>query len=158
MDGASKRNPGPSGGGGCFRNPHGQVKLGFSYYYGIGSNMVAEGRALLDGLRLAQLHNIRLFAIFTDSQILVELLNKKKDPPWSLLPWWNSLLHIYYTLDCPIIHIYREANQVAGALANYAVLIGGNSEFSSTRELPMLAKCYAIADANGIPNVRRRHV
>lgn len=157
VDGASKGNPGLSGGGGCFRNIQGHLRLGFSYFYGEGSNMTAEGRALLDGLRLAQLHRIRLAAIYTDSMALIMLLNQENaSPPWPLLPWWGELKDLLLFYSCPVMHIYREGNQVADSLANIAVQTGGNQEFLSLRELPIIARGYAIADAIGLPNFRRR--
>lgn len=159
VDGSSKGNPGPSGGGGSFRSHSGQFKLGFSYFYGIGSNMVAESRALLDGLRLAKLHSIPISAIHSDSKALVTLLTTKDAaPPWSLLPWWEELKSFILTFHCPIMHIFREGNQLADALAKYAVQTGCNHEFFSLRELPCVAKGYVIADANGLPNFRKRLV
>lgn len=146
------------GGGGCFRNQHGQLKLGFSYYYGIGTNMVAEGRALLDGLRLAQYHKINISAICTDSLALIQMIRNRSNPPWSLVPWWNSLLQMISRFHCPIYHSYREGNQLADSLANHAVQVGCNEEFTSIRDLPLIAKSYAIADARGIYNFRRKIV
>lgn len=154
VDGASKGNPGMAGGGGCFRGPSGQLILGFAYFYGKGSNMVAEGRALLDGLRLAKSHNIKISAIFTDSQVLIGLLKNGKDPPWSLIPWWSALKQLILQINCPIMHTYREGNQLADALANYAVQTGRNTEFDSIKGLPPRARGYALADIRGIPNIR----
>ncbi|MQL84227.1 hypothetical protein Taro_016727 [Colocasia esculenta] len=56
VDGACKGNPGPCGGGGCMRNSAGDILLGFAFYYGYGDSLLAEVRALADGLRLAELH------------------------------------------------------------------------------------------------------
>lgn len=158
VDGASKGNPGLAGGGGCIRDPRGQVCLGFSYFYGFGTNTVAEGRALLDGLRLAQLHNISISAIYTDSMVLLMLIQSKQSPPWSFLPWWEALTELISHFHCPIRHVYREGNQLADALANHAVHVGHNQEFAFLQDLPQMAKGYAISDANGLPNFRKRIV
>ncbi|XP_042964616.1 uncharacterized protein LOC122298830 [Carya illinoinensis] len=53
VDGSSLRNPGLAGGGGVVRDHDGRVLVGFAIHYGQVSNNVAEGRALLDGLKLA---------------------------------------------------------------------------------------------------------
>lgn len=82
--------------------------------------MVAEGRALLDGLRLAKFHDICISAIYTDSMDLIELLKTNSAPPWSLLPWWGALKQLISLFHCPIMHIFREGNQLTDALANHA--------------------------------------
>ncbi|MQM07089.1 hypothetical protein Taro_039924 [Colocasia esculenta] len=63
VDGAGKGNPGDCGGGGCIRDKHGSVVIAFSHFYGYGSSMLAEARALCDGLRLADFFGIRLSMI-----------------------------------------------------------------------------------------------
>lgn len=95
VDGSRKGNLGVSGGGGCFRDAHGNLLLGFSYYYNRGINIVAEGRALLDGLRLADLHSIPTSIIYTDFKVLIELLKGIGSPPWSLFPWWSQLRDLF---------------------------------------------------------------
>ena len=47
-DGASKGNPGQSGGGAVLRNQWGQFVLSGSFYYGFCTNMEAELRELID--------------------------------------------------------------------------------------------------------------
>lgn len=56
------------------------------------------------------------------------------------------------------MHIYREGNQLVDTLANTAVQTRRNKEFMSLRELPRMARGYAIADAIGLPNFRKRLV
>lgn len=46
VDRAAKGNPGHAGGGGIILDSKGQFKAGYSRYYGITRNMVAEVRAL----------------------------------------------------------------------------------------------------------------
>ncbi|XP_040998162.1 uncharacterized protein LOC121244203 [Juglans microcarpa x Juglans regia] len=53
VDGSSFGNPGAAGGG-IIRDSAGRALAGFAQHNGVSSNTVAEGRALLDGLRLAQ--------------------------------------------------------------------------------------------------------
>lgn len=121
VDGACKGNPGKARGGGCIRDKYGKLKLAFSYYYGIGTNTIAETRALLDGIRLAQYYNIKLSGIFSDSQVVVNKINKNTTPPWSLLPWWDKIINAFRDNDYHIKHVYRESNCVADCLASHAV-------------------------------------
>lgn len=44
---------------------------GFATHYGVISNIVAKGRALLDGLRMAQQMGLRDFIVELDSTVIV---------------------------------------------------------------------------------------
>ncbi|MQL89313.1 hypothetical protein Taro_021887 [Colocasia esculenta] len=70
VDGASKGNPGHCGGGGCIRDSSGSLILAFSHYYGFGGSLVAEVRALCDGIRLATEYDLPLSQIQSDSASL----------------------------------------------------------------------------------------
>ncbi|MQL94097.1 hypothetical protein Taro_026749 [Colocasia esculenta] len=74
VDSASKGNPGPCGGGGIFRDPNGNVSMAFSHYYGAGSSVSAEVRAMHDGVLLAIEKGFALSSICLDSLILVNSL------------------------------------------------------------------------------------
>ncbi|MQL84039.1 hypothetical protein Taro_016541 [Colocasia esculenta] len=76
VDGASKGNPGPCGGGGLVRISYGTVVLAFSYFYGVGSSILAEARAMCDGVQLAVEHGIFIAEIFSDSLTLVDCLRE----------------------------------------------------------------------------------
>ncbi|MQL94380.1 hypothetical protein Taro_027034 [Colocasia esculenta] len=67
VDGVSKGNPGFCGSGGCIRDKRGTILLAFANFYGVGNNIIAETRALCDGLRLAHFLGVRLSAIYSDS-------------------------------------------------------------------------------------------
>ncbi|MQM19246.1 hypothetical protein Taro_052247 [Colocasia esculenta] len=66
---AEQGNPGPCGGGGCFRNSKGDVHLSFAYCFGQGNSVIAEVRALCDGLRLAVHRGIHITMVYSDSQM-----------------------------------------------------------------------------------------
>ncbi|XP_077251044.1 uncharacterized protein LOC143890293 [Tasmannia lanceolata] len=74
IDGASKGNPGEAGGGGVIRNEKSTVILAFSLYYEKGSNMVAETRALLNGLRCCKAFNMSKIIVESDSKVLIDLI------------------------------------------------------------------------------------
>ncbi|MQL99123.1 hypothetical protein Taro_031842 [Colocasia esculenta] len=125
VDGASKGNPGLCGGGGCIRDKHGNVLLAFSNYYGAGNSLIAEARALCDGLQLAHFVGVRLSAIYSDFSTLVQSMQQGKCPSWLIHRWWRSsrdLLDNGYSL----VHVFRETNQVADRLANHAIYTMSN--------------------------------
>ena len=71
FDGASKGNPGPSGGGGVILFPSGSNRTSYAWGLGVDSNNVAEFYALWQGLRKAIRLNIRKISVFGDSRIVV---------------------------------------------------------------------------------------
>lgn len=158
VDGSCKYDSGLAGGGGCVRNSRGEILLGFSFFYGYGSIIQAEGRAILDALRLVNFLQIPISEIQSDSLILVDSIANNKTPPWVLFPWWEELISRLHSCGCSISHVYREINQVADSLADHAIHLGCNRIFSSLQEFPPRAKAYAIADSTAVPNFRRRCV
>ncbi|MQL68439.1 hypothetical protein Taro_000722 [Colocasia esculenta] len=112
VDGASKGNPGPSGGGGSIRNSNGDILLAFAFHYGFSNSLQAEVRALHDGLKLAEEFGFHISMTFSDSATLVTSLSTKSPPSWDCLRWWRPALAIYQRNDSHIRHTFREANQV----------------------------------------------
>ncbi|MQL97510.1 hypothetical protein Taro_030204 [Colocasia esculenta] len=120
VDGASKGNPEPCGGGGIFRDSHGNVSLAFSHYYGVGSGIVAEVRAMHDGVLLAVEKGLIVTNICSDSLTLVASLRTGVVLSWDCYRWWRTVLDFVQLHGVQVTHVFREANQVAIALANFA--------------------------------------
>ncbi|MQL79906.1 hypothetical protein Taro_012347 [Colocasia esculenta] len=119
IDGACKGNPGPCGGGGCLRNPVGDVLLSFAFFYGHGDSLLVEVRALDDGLRLAALHGFHITSVYSDSLVLVQSFIHDKCPSWKCSWWWRLARSLLQQLHVCVAHSFREANRVADALASY---------------------------------------
>ncbi|MQM11632.1 hypothetical protein Taro_044544 [Colocasia esculenta] len=85
-----------------------------------GNSLIAEARALCDGLRLAHFVGVRLSAIYSDSSTLVHSMQQGKCPSWLIHRWWRSSRDL---LDngSSFVHVFRETNQVADRLANHAI-------------------------------------
>jgi len=133
-DGASKGNPGPTGGGGIIRGCRGEWLGGFAERMGVCTSMKAKIKAVYRGLQLAKSMNIRNLWVKLDSQIVVGMLNGGF--PWSKEhePLLNSCKKLIQSQDwvVKISHCYREANQVADKLANLGInLPSGCTVFSS---------------------------
>ncbi|MQL83932.1 hypothetical protein Taro_016440 [Colocasia esculenta] len=127
VDGASKGNPGVCGGGGCIRDTHGSVRVAFAHFYGYGNNMIAEVRALCDGLRLADQLGMRLYMVNSDSLALVTSMLIGRCPSWLVYRWWREASSMLKDKAYFLCHVYREINQVADALANYSCQKNGRS-------------------------------
>ncbi|MQM17706.1 hypothetical protein Taro_050682 [Colocasia esculenta] len=88
VDGASKGNPGPCGGGGIVRSTAGTVLFAFSHFYGAGTSLLAECRAMCDRVLMALEKGVHLPQISTDSLVLdgLQLLEMEQDLEEPLLP------------------------------------------------------------------------
>ena len=122
-DGASRGNPGPAGAGALLLDPLGQIRVQSGEYLGQTTNNVAEYRALLLGLKLAQDLGVRKLQVFADSELLVRQLNgsyRVKAP--HLLPLWQAAQRELQKFEAHAIsHVPREENSPADGLANRAI-------------------------------------
>ncbi|MQL94423.1 hypothetical protein Taro_027075 [Colocasia esculenta] len=116
VDGACKGNPGDYGGGGCIRDRGGSVLVAFAHFYGTGNSMVAESRAMCDGLRLADFLGIRLTVIYSDSLALVNSFTSGRCPAWQVLRWWREAGVRMKEGSVSLRYCYRETNKVADDL------------------------------------------
>jgi ribonuclease HI len=121
IDGGARGNPGEAGCGivleaGGRREEH-------TLYLGITTNNVAEYAALLAALERSHALGLEELAIRSDSQLLVEQMNggyRVKAP--HLKPLWlraRTLAAAFRRFS--IVHVPRERNRAADALANRAV-------------------------------------
>ncbi|KAK0578412.1 hypothetical protein LWI29_009957 [Acer saccharum] len=101
----------------------GHALAGFVHLYGVATNSIAEGLALLDGLRMVQQRGIRNLLVESDSKVVVGWLNSGICNLWYMWDFWEEILYLFRTMNCCIHHIYREANMVA----DFLVKEGANS-------------------------------
>jgi ribonuclease HI len=121
IDGGARGNPGEAGCGvvldvGRHREEH-------ALYLGIATNNVAEYAALLAILERAHALGLEELVVRSDSQLLVEQLNggyRVKAP--HLKPLWMRARTLAAGLRrFSIVHVSREHNRRADALANRAI-------------------------------------
>lgn len=123
VDGASRHNPGPAGGGAVLFDAEGNRVAQASEYFGDGiTNNAAEYRALLLGLDLVP-PDTKTLRVKVDSQLMARQLNGdyrvKSD---NLLPFYERAKEkLQQFNDASIEHIPREQNRDADALANRAI-------------------------------------
>lgn len=153
-DGASRGNPGRSGGGGGVRDSQGNLLFAFFSYFGIRTSFMAELRALVTGLRLCLALGCRPGIVEMDSKIIVELLTNRSHPPWTAHPWWREAISISDRLQVRFIHTYREGNCFADSLANHGVIMEQNRLILQENELPRAARGFLRLDRIGLPYIR----
>lgn len=117
-DGASKGNPGASGGGGVIRDHKGSVIFAFLHYYGVHHSLIAEMRALLDGLRYCSALSLAVTHVEVDSKLLVDILHGVSSCPWRLHYWIREAKLLLSQGNISVLHTLREGNMPADKLAN----------------------------------------
>jgi ribonuclease HI len=121
-DGASKGNPGPAGAGWILINERDSILVKDSKFLGVATNNEAEYEALILGLENAISLGIQEIKIHMDSELLVRQLTglyRVKNPRLAIyFQQVRDLLNKFSSYD--IIHIPREQNREADAMANEA--------------------------------------
>ncbi|MBN2847574.1 MAG: ribonuclease HI family protein [Coriobacteriia bacterium] len=122
-DGGARGNPGPAGVGIVLRSPDGAVSAEGGAYLGETTNNVAEYEAVLWGLRAALAAGASCVEVRADSELVVKQMNgayRVKSP--GLRPLFleaQQLRRRFERVD--FVHVRREANAEADALANQAM-------------------------------------
>ena len=75
VDGASRGNPCPAGGGGILRDHCSRISFAFSHFYYVQTNTSAEAMAIRDGLLLCEARDLRDIVLESDSCVLVDMLH-----------------------------------------------------------------------------------
>jgi len=123
-DGASRGNPGESGIGVVIRDETGKTLTAISDYIGKATNNIAEYKALLTCLQLAQETNCTKLVVHSDSELMVRQIRgtyKVKDQ--GLKPLFAQVQELLasasFTFE--IQHVAREENAQADELANRGI-------------------------------------
>lgn len=93
FDGASKANPGVSGGRAILRNDEGEMIFAISNMYGIQLNIAAELWACLDGLKKVKELDLNLYPLHieSDSTFVMEVLSGNYKVGWHLWYYWHEI-------------------------------------------------------------------
>lgn len=122
-DGASRGNPGPSGAGAVLYNPKGEVMAEISRPLGQATNNEAEYAGLIWGLKAAlEIGGIKSLTVKMDSELIARQLNgvyRVKNE--RLRPLYEEAQKLLASFaHYRIVHVRRELNAVADALASRA--------------------------------------
>lgn len=122
FDGASRGNPGPAAIGVVLLENGAPVRE-IAETIGVTTNNVAEYRALLRGLEEAGRRGARTLRVCSDSELVVrQLSGQYKVRSAQLAPLHRSALaRMRHFQRVTVIHVPREENQGADALANQAL-------------------------------------
>ncbi len=123
-DGACSGNPGPMGIGIVIYRDGVMVEQ-LSEYVGVGTNNVAEYKAIIKALETAHSMGETEVHVKSDSELVVKQLNREyrvKDP--ELLPLKKEVDRLCSTIKVSFEHIPREKNGKADGLSKEGVVLG----------------------------------
>jgi ribonuclease HI len=124
-DGASRGNPGRAAIGAALYHLEGGGRAlagQVSEAIGHATNNVAEYKALIEGLKLAQLHRPDRLTVRADSQLLIrQLEGRYRVKNAALQPLYLEARRLLSTMPHRLQHVPREENVIADALANAAL-------------------------------------
>ncbi len=120
VDGGARGNPGPAAWGVAVVGDDGEVVERHADALGHATNNVAEYRALLEALRLAQSRGAREVEIRGDSELIVrQMLGRYKVKHPDLIPLHQEAAALARTFArFAIVHVAREKNRDADKLVN----------------------------------------
>ena len=123
VDGCSRGNPGPSGIGYRVVDAYGRVLAEGGEFVGFATSRVAEYYAMREGIERAISLGLKNVRFVSDNLMMVNQLNgvykiKNSD----LMPIYDDIKTMLYKIEsCAFVHVKREHNREADALANEAV-------------------------------------
>ncbi len=122
-DGASRGNPGPASIGFVLYDPAGTPIAEVGNAIGETTNNVAEYKALIAGLETSLEQGVSQIDVRLDSQLLVkQVTGEYRVKASHLKPLQRQAVKLLTRFDeATIVHVRRELNTVADALANEAL-------------------------------------
>lgn len=122
-DGGARGNPGPAGIGIVVRSPDGQVAARGGAFIGDATNNVAEYEAMLWGMRAAKALGAEQLLVKADSELVVkQMRGEYRVKNEGLKPLFVAAQALRRSLaNVEFMHVRREANAEADALANEAM-------------------------------------
>ncbi|CAN1353706.1 Putative ribonuclease H protein At1g65750, partial [Linum perenne] len=124
--------------GGHIRGARNEFVLAFCAKVGVCSIIIAELRAVVEGMKLAWALGIHKLAIQSDSKTRISILEKKERPAHqhaTLVIEFQELMSRDW--EVPLSHVYREVNRVADYLANLSHSFGLGVHFFMYPDIPL---------------------
>ncbi len=122
FDGACRGNPGPMAVGAVLYENGKKVKE-ISKRLGMGTNNIAEWKALIEGLRLAKAHGCKELEVRGDSQLIIkQITGEYKVRSGNLLPLYNEATRLCNNFEkLKFKWVTREENVYTDTLSNKAL-------------------------------------
>jgi ribonuclease HI len=123
VDGGARGNPGEAGAGVFFQDRTGEPLERIARYLGRATNNTAEYQALLIALSRARAAGVRHLRVYSDSELLVNQVNGRyRTRVPHLQQYLQEAIRLMREIGrVDVMHVRRELNAEADALANEAI-------------------------------------
>lgn len=101
-DGASKGNPGESSYAFCIRKHNGDLVWVVAERFGVGTNTMAEAKAILVCLRFSRTIPSKYLILETDSLNMKNILTKEWKIPWELVDVMAEAIQLFEALNIKV--------------------------------------------------------
>ncbi|XP_060184706.1 uncharacterized protein LOC132614307 [Lycium barbarum] len=156
-DGSSNSTKNTVGMGGVVRNGNGEIIMAFANSLNFCTNNKAEVEAAEYAIQWCFSNNRNKFILELDSMLVINMLNGSSLPPWNFEQKIDKMRRQLQSKQCIIQHCYREANQVADALAKFGANLQLNRRarvYHNLQNLPTQAIGPSRLDSMGMPSFR----
>ncbi|KAM7523700.1 hypothetical protein LguiA_013602 [Lonicera macranthoides] len=102
----------------------GHVEWAQANSYGDVTNMVAETKALMQGLQLCINQGTLQVELEVNSLVLLQIIQNKVHTPWSIAYEIRNIPRLLQGMEVSASHTYKESNQAADFMANFGCNIG----------------------------------
>ncbi|XP_060203034.1 uncharacterized protein LOC132631475 [Lycium barbarum] len=143
------------GAGGIVRDSNGNLIMAFAKSLGKGSSNLAEAKVALYGMKWCISNGFRNIILESDSLIIINMLEGKINIAWELQDSIDTIKQLLSQTNYIAQHCYREANQVADALAKWSM--NGQEEIVfEIKNLPKEAVGTYILDKDNVASIRHK--
>lgn len=123
---------------------------------GVASNTYGETLAIKEAFKFFLCYNSKKMMIKIDFLALKKMIKRQWKVPWKLIELIEDIRVKLHSMQGKLIHIFREGNTAADALANEVIDSQEKKEYHRFNQLPAnIRKCINIDKAQ-IPNLRIR--
>ncbi|XP_031100721.1 uncharacterized protein LOC116004702 [Ipomoea triloba] len=142
-------------GGACLRNANGSLIIALRFPLVASSALEAEALALRFALQWCELTATIPFIIEVDSlSLALTASSQTVKIPWKIMEVVQYIRSCLSLWGSTLTHIYREANQVADALASEGLNSSSPALFHSCTSLPIKVKLALLYDQRGFSSPR----
>ncbi|XP_058068833.1 uncharacterized protein LOC131218172 [Magnolia sinica] len=117
VDSSARGNPENSGGGGICRKDDRAFVFAFATGYEVGSNNLAELRAIHDRIVICLKRGLTKVIVESDFKVVINLLMEKSSTPWRWKPWVARINALMQLGSFTFNHILREGNDPVYSMA-----------------------------------------
>ncbi|XP_055835450.1 uncharacterized protein LOC129903954 [Solanum dulcamara] len=140
----------------CIRNAAGDLQYAAARRIPDGSSLIAEARAIHEGLLYCVTHTMLPVVLETDSLTMKMILTGQWEAPWSISMIINDIPRHRRDKEVRVGHVLREENGLADFLTNFAFDFVGDHQFDNFTSLPVKAKKILNTEKLHIPYMRIR--